>query len=54
MVDKTTQTQLINGRLAIARLAVDNKPEGNMQLFRRLWLRKLPSAMPAASCCTAP
>jgi uncharacterized protein YaiL (DUF2058 family) len=28
MVDKTTQTQLINGRLAIARLAVDNKPEG--------------------------
>jgi uncharacterized protein YaiL (DUF2058 family) len=33
MVDKTTQTQLINGRLAIARLAVDNKPEGEYAII---------------------
>lgn len=32
-VDKTTQTQLINGRLAIARLAVDNKPEGEYAII---------------------
>ncbi|WP_106468458.1 DUF2058 family protein, partial [Escherichia coli] len=33
MVDKPTQTQLINGRLAIARLAVDNKPEGEYAII---------------------
>jgi uncharacterized protein YaiL (DUF2058 family) len=32
-VDKTTQAQLINGRLAIARLAVDNKPEGEYAII---------------------
>lgn len=32
-VDKTTQAQLINGRLAIARLAVDNKPDGEYAII---------------------
>ena len=32
-VDKTTQAQLINGRLAIARLAVHNKPEGEYAII---------------------
>ena len=32
-VDKATQAQLINGRLAIARLAVDNKPEGEYAII---------------------
>lgn len=32
-VDKTTQAQLINGRVAIARLAVDNKPEGEYAII---------------------
>lgn len=32
-VDKTTQAQLINGRLAIARLAVDDKPEGEYAII---------------------
>lgn len=32
-VNKTTQAHLINGRLAIARLAVDNKPEGEYAII---------------------
>ena len=34
MVDKPTQTQLINGRLAIARRWITS-PKVNMRLFRR-------------------
>ncbi|MGB7802285.1 DUF2058 domain-containing protein [Buttiauxella sp.] len=32
-VDKTTQTQLTNGRLAIARLVSDNNPEGEYAII---------------------
>ena len=32
-VDKVTQTQLTNGRLAIARLATDNNPEGEYAII---------------------
>ncbi|MCS5881237.1 DUF2058 domain-containing protein [Klebsiella variicola subsp. variicola] len=41
MVDKTTQTQLINGRLAIARLAVDNKPEGEYAIIPAVVAEKI-------------
>ncbi|MBS0967339.1 DUF2058 domain-containing protein [Chimaeribacter arupi] len=33
VVDKVTQDQLISGRLAIARLVVDNKPEGEYAII---------------------
>ena len=33
VVDKLTQDQLISGRLAIARLVVDNKPEGEYAII---------------------
>ncbi|PLR42587.1 DUF2058 domain-containing protein [Chimaeribacter arupi] len=33
VVDKITQDQLISGRLAIARLVVDNKPEGEYAII---------------------
>jgi len=33
VVDKPTQDQLISGRLAIARLVVDNKPEGEYAII---------------------
>ena len=46
-VDKITQTQLINGRLAIARLLV------NTPLFPPALPIKLLSVMPAVLCCTA-
>lgn len=32
-VDKLTQTQLINGRLAIARLSTDNSPESEYAII---------------------
>ena len=38
MVDKTTQTQLINGRLAIA---VDNKPEGEYAIIPAIVAEKI-------------
>lgn len=41
MVDKPTQTQLINGRLAIARLAVDNKPEGEYAIIPAVVAEKI-------------
>lgn len=41
MVDKPTQTQLINGRLAIARLAVDNKPEGEYAIISAVVAEKI-------------
>ncbi|WMJ65387.1 DUF2058 family protein [Klebsiella variicola] len=41
MVDKTTQTQLINGRLAIARWRWITSPKVNMRLFRRWWPREI-------------
>ncbi|MBD4480687.1 DUF2058 family protein, partial [Xanthomonas citri pv. citri] len=40
-VDKQTQTQLINGRLAIARLAVDNKPEGEYAIIPAVVAEKI-------------
>ncbi len=56
MVDKPTQTQLINGRLAtLARLAVDTKPEGEYAIIPAVVAEKIAQrATPAASCCTAP
>lgn len=48
-VDKLTQAQLINGRLAIARLLVDNNSEGEYAILPI----KLLSVMPAVLCCTA-
>ena len=36
-----TQTQLINGRLAIARLAVDNKPEGEYAIIPAVVAEKI-------------
>ena len=44
MVDKPTQTQLINGRLAIARLAVDNKPEGEYAIIPAVVAEKIDTA----------
>ncbi|MBD3723082.1 DUF2058 family protein [Klebsiella pneumoniae] len=41
MVDKPTQTQLINGRLAIARPAVDNKPEGEYAIIPAVVAEKI-------------
>ncbi len=40
-VDKLTQSQLINGRLAIARLVSDNNPEGEYAIIPAVVANKI-------------
>lgn len=53
LVDKATQTQLINGRLAIARLVVENREECEYAIIPASVADKSRSAMRPALCCTA-
>ncbi|XP_039275871.1 uncharacterized protein YaiL-like [Nilaparvata lugens] len=53
LVDKATQTQLIHGRLAIARLVVENREECEYAIIPASVADKIAQRDAAALCCTA-